>query len=138
MRSLRILRILRPLKAMKTLPSLRKQVSALLLSVLGLINVIVFLLFIFFLFSVVGLQWFVGSYHFACRTSEIPESGTWQKYYDLTGDDSFGDICTPESNQLFPDYLITYKQCPEGFVCGSPFEHGLSLEFDNLNSNAGI
>jgi hypothetical protein len=72
MRALRILRILRPLKAMKTLPNLRKQVTALLYSVLGLVNVAIFLAFIFFLFGVMGLQWFVGSQHYACRTAEIP------------------------------------------------------------------
>jgi hypothetical protein len=80
MRALRILRILRPLKAMKTLPNLRKQITALLMSVLGLVNVAIFLAFIFFLFGVIGLQWFVGAFHYACRTQEIPTEGTWLKY----------------------------------------------------------
>ena len=82
MRVLRVLRILRPLKAMKTIPSLRKQIMALLASVKGLLNVGVFLLFILLLFGIIGLHWFQGTMHYACRVG-LPTNTTWYKYSDF-------------------------------------------------------
>jgi len=74
---------------MKTIPSLRKQVDTLLMALRGLANVLIFLSFVFMVFSIVGLQWFSGSTHYACRVGPLQLSDTiWPKR------DNFG-ACTP-------------------------------------------
>ena len=138
MRALRTLRILRPLKAMKTIPSLRMQVSALIRSVYGLFNVIAFLCAIFLLFGVVGLQWFHGSMHYACRVGQSPLLGekAWEKLASHSG------VCTPADHQLFSPMIVTYIKCPRNFdsnsVCGSPLDFGLNPADDSTSSNADI
>ena len=78
---IRVLRVLKPLKAVKTMRSLRLQVAALIKSLKQLANVMAFLLAMFILGGVMGLQLFMNSVHYACRTTPEPLPGAliWER-----------------------------------------------------------
>ena len=83
--------------------------------------------------------------YWSCRVGEPPDpcpGAVWQKYSDYSGDSSYNGICTPDKLKLFPDSLANYKNCPKvpglKVTCGSPLEHGLSIDDDGVRSNSII
>jgi hypothetical protein len=81
--------------------------------------------------------------HYTCRT-QVPgiNDVSWQKYSDFTGNSEFATLCTPERNQLWPEWVVSYSKCPQNFdinsTCGSPYELKLDASGDHDNKNADI
>ena len=62
----------------------------------------------------------------------------WEKY-EADGFDMA--ICTPPENAIYGAYGNDYKICPNttgNVYCGSPLDHGLLVEDDDIKANGAI
>ena len=82
-----------------------------------------------------------GEMYYTCRMGERPLPGAkvWEKYSDFKQDESYAITCRPPSKIIRPWLLQdSSPQCPDGTVCGSPLDFGLSLIDDGIYSNEAI
>ena len=90
------------------------------------------------------MQYFSGALYYTCRVGpDVPwiNPKVWTKYSDTDNEDAgnYTGVCTPIDHQIFPTYMA-YATCPEGSVCGSPYNAtggcALDLYEDGILSNA--
>ena len=73
----------------------------------------------FVLCGVMGLQLFMESIHYACRTTPEPLPGA--KSWELALDSR--TICDANGDNAWSSYKG--RMCPGGTYCGSPIDYGL-------------
>ena len=81
-----------------------------------------FLIAMFVLCGVMGLQLFMESVHYACRTTPEPLPGATA--WELAGDSR--TICDPAGDNAWSSY--SGRRCPENTFCGSPIDYGLEMD----------
>ena len=110
-RALRALRALRPLRAISRIPELKVVVNALIASFPGMGNVIVICLLFWFIFGILGMNLFMGKFHY-CTDGDV-----------LTKEECTGVVCE-----------VDCEVVPE---CAALPDGGLSLhDFDALRALA--
>lgn len=128
LKGIRVMRAFRPLMSINQIPSMKKLVKILFRSLPNLANVVALLIFIIFLFAIIGLHQFSGKSYYRCRTTEEPlRDENNNLYWPLL--ENYDILCYSNLN---------VNTCPKGSYCGHPFQYGISLKDDHVESTEFI
>ncbi|ESN95222.1 hypothetical protein HELRODRAFT_128993, partial [Helobdella robusta] len=124
LRTLRAVRVLRPLKLVSGVPSLQVVLKSILKAMAPLLQIALLVLFAIVIFAIIGLEFFMGAFHSACKA------------------DAFGEIVlNPEEDEVSPCssnkgwFTFGANFCPANSRCWDDAyigpKYGI-ISFDNI------
>ncbi|XP_048869896.1 voltage-dependent P/Q-type calcium channel subunit alpha-1A-like isoform X5 [Brienomyrus brachyistius] len=112
LRTLRAVRVLRPLKLVSGIPSLQVVLKSIMKAMIPLLQIGLLLFFAILMFAIIGLEFYMGKFHFTCYDNETNET----------------------LDELPCGISESARQCPSGTNCSGNWagpNYGIT-QFDNI------